>query len=255
MSVVSSFAPPPDVDKHLLQNESIKIIHKSANFHPNIWGDHFITNAPSDHMVTNRISSYDACLEQVEELKEEVRRMLAADANDSSKKLRLIDSLQRLGVAYHFEGEIEDALKHIHDAPNGFDHEMDLYTMALQFLLLRQRYNVPCGSFKKELIKDVPSVLCLYEASYTRIHGEDILEQFYNYISVYQQVETRNETLLKLAKLDFNSLQSIHKQEDRLMDCYFWIVGVYFDAHYSLARMNLTKIIVTPQFRLNQKCE
>ncbi|KAJ4945397.1 hypothetical protein NE237_022051 [Protea cynaroides] len=275
MSLISSFAPSPDVNKHLLQNENTKIIRK---------------------------------------------RMLAVDANDSSKKLRLIDSLQRLGVAYHFEGEIEEALKQIHDAPNGFD-EIDLYTMALQFLLLRQHgYNVPCdafnrfkdrkGSFKEELIKDVPGMLCLYEASYMRIHGEDILDEALvftttqlksivndlkpplatqvmhalkqplhkgmprlearHYISVYQQVETRNETLLKLALLDFNSLQSIHKQElsqlsrqvslskwwkeldfitklpyarDRLVECYFWIVGVYFEAHYSFGRMNLTKII------------
>ncbi|KAJ4945400.1 hypothetical protein NE237_014245 [Protea cynaroides] len=287
-----------DVNRHLLQNESTKIIRKSANYQPNIWGDHFITNAPSGHMTP------DACLEQVEELKEEVRRMLAVDANDSSKKLKLIDSLQRLGVAYHFEGEIEEALKQIHDAPNGFD-EIDLYTMALQFRLLRQHgYNVQCdafnrfkdkkGSFKEELIKDVPGMLCLYEASYMRIHGEDILDEALvftttqlksmvndlkpplatqvmhalkqplhkgmprlearHYISVYQQ----------LALLDFNSLQSIHKQElsqlsrwwkeldfvtklpyarDRLVECYFWIVGVYFEAHYSFARMNLTKII------------
>ncbi|KAJ4967745.1 hypothetical protein NE237_014446 [Protea cynaroides] len=313
MSALSSFAHSSGVNK-LLQNERTKIIRKSANFHPNIWGEHFIRNSPSDHMAP------DASLEQIEELKEEVRRMLLVDANDSSKKLSLIDSLQRLGVAYHFEGEIEETLKQIHDAPNGFD-EIDLYTMALQFRLLRQQgYNVPCdifnrfkdkkGSFKEELIKDVPSMLCLYEASYMRIHGEDILDEIQvftttqlksivselkpplatqvmhalkqplhrgmprlearHYITIYQQVKTRNETLLKLAKSDFNSLQSIHKQElsqlsrqvslskwwkeldfvtrlpyarDRLVECYFWIVGVYFEAHYSLARMNLTKII------------
>ncbi|KAJ4969306.1 hypothetical protein NE237_016007 [Protea cynaroides] len=153
--------------------------------------------------------------------------MLVVDANDSSKKLRLIDSLQRLGVANHFEGEIEEALKQIHDAPNGFD-EIDHYTMALQFHLLRQQgYNVPCGSFKEELIKDVLGMICLYEASYMRIHGEDILDEILvfttsqlksivnelkpalatqgmprlearHYIYVYQQVKTRNETLLKL---------------------------------------------------------
>ncbi|KAJ4967790.1 hypothetical protein NE237_014491 [Protea cynaroides] len=205
----------------------------------------------------------DAYLEQVEELKEDVRRMLTANANESSKKLRLTDLLQQLGVAYHFEREIEEALKQIHDSPNGFD-EIDLNTMALQFHLLRQQgYNVPCdafnrlkdskGSFRWELIKDVSGMLCLYEASYMKVHGEDILDESHvftttqlkslvnelkpplatqvmhalkqplhkgmprlkarQYISVYQQIEMRNETLLKLAKLDFNLLQSIHQRE------------------------------------------
>ncbi|KAJ4945394.1 hypothetical protein NE237_022048 [Protea cynaroides] len=308
LSVKSSYPPSPDLNEHLLQNASTKIIRKSAHYHPSIWGDHFITNAPSDMMS-------DAYLKQIEELKEKVTRLLTVDANESSKKLILIDSLQRLGVAYLFEGDIDEALKQIKDAPNCFD-DIDLFTMALQFRLLRQQgYNIPCdvfnrfkdskGSFKKELIKDVPGMLCLYEASYLRVHGEDILDEALvfttaqlksilnelkpplatqvmhaleqplhkgmprlearHYISVYQQVETRNETLLKLAELDFNSLQLIHRQElsqlsrwwkeldfvtklpyarDRLVECYFWIVGVYFEAHYSLARMNLTKIIV-----------
>ena len=30
---------------------------------------------------------------------------------------------------------------------------------------------------------------------------------------------------------------------DRLVECYFWIVGVYFEPQYALARRILTKVI------------
>ncbi|XP_043701580.1 (-)-germacrene D synthase-like [Telopea speciosissima] len=313
MSNLPSFAPT--AHQHLLQNAKPKIIRRSANFHPSIWGERFLKYAPDD-MVYD-----DACPEHVEELKEEVRTMLRVDANyDPSNKLNFIDSLQRLGVACHIEGGIEEVLDQMKDAPpdHGFDGN-DLYTISLWFRLLRQQgYNVSCnafnrfkdskGSFKDDLIKDVPGLLCLYEATHLRVHGEDILDEALafttthlksivthdhhdvkpplakqvmhalkqplhkgmprletrHYIFVYEEMETKNETLLKLAKLDFNSLQSIQKQElsqlsrwwkelefatnllyarDRLMECYFWIVGVYFEPHYSLARMMLTKVL------------
>lgn len=30
---------------------------------------------------------------------------------------------------------------------------------------------------------------------------------------------------------------------DRMVECYFWILGVYFEPNYSLARRMLTKVI------------
>ncbi|XP_042518576.1 (-)-germacrene D synthase-like [Macadamia integrifolia] len=313
--VKSSFAPNPS-NQYFSGNEDTGIIRNTANFHPSIWGDHFISNPPSDMM--NRAYS----LEQVEDLKKEVRRMLVVDANEFlNKKLSLIDLLQRLGVAYHFEGEMEKALEQIYNASDyGFDDDdnYNLYTVALQFRLLRQQgYNVPCdvfnrfkssdGKFKEDLINDVRGLLCLYEATHLRVHGEDILDEALDftttrlkyvfvtddlkphhplatqvmhalrqplhkvfparvearrYISVYQEDNTKNEYVLKLAKLDFNLLQSIYLQElsqlsiwwkelgiaqklpyarDRMVECYFLMLGLYFEPHYALARKIVTK--------------
>ena len=53
--------------------------------------------------------------QQLEDLKEEVRRELKAAAGDPSKQLEFIDAVQRLGVAYHFEKEIEEALQNTYD--------------------------------------------------------------------------------------------------------------------------------------------
>ena len=71
-----------------------------------------------------------------------------AAAVKPSQLLKFIDAIQRLGLTYHFEGEIEEAIQQIycsfHDS-NDMDGD-DLYNIALQFRLLRQQgYNISCG--------------------------------------------------------------------------------------------------------------
>ena len=53
--------------------------------------------------------------QRVEDLKEEVKRELMVAAGKPSQHLNFIDAVQRLGMAYHFEEEIEEALGHIYD--------------------------------------------------------------------------------------------------------------------------------------------
>lgn len=81
------------------------------------------------------------------ELKEEVRMMLNK-VEDPLCKLELIDTLQRLGIYYHFEVEIKRILESIND--NYYSsrrNEEDLYATALKFRLLRQYgYHVPQGN-------------------------------------------------------------------------------------------------------------
>ena len=87
---------------------------------------------------------------QVEELKEEVKTMLLMDSNNKPRqKLELIDSIQRLGVSYHFQSEIDQVLENINNNyPLGVVDEEDdcLYVVALWFRLLRQHgYRISCG--------------------------------------------------------------------------------------------------------------
>jgi hypothetical protein len=90
--------------------------------------------------------------EQVEELKEKVRKMLMAPGEKSSQKLNFIDAIQRLGVSYHFEKEIQEILQQLHKTLHDCDHDHenddDLYTVALRFRLLRHYgYYILCGNF------------------------------------------------------------------------------------------------------------
>ncbi|KDO46373.1 hypothetical protein CISIN_1g024780mg [Citrus sinensis] len=151
-------------------------------FHPSLWGDHFLTLA-SD-CETNDTTHQ----EEYEALKQEVRSMITATADTPAQKLQLVDAVQRLGVAYHFEQEIEDALEKIYHDDFDNNDDVDLYSVSLRFRLLRQQgFKVPCdvfekfkddeGKFKASLVKDVQGILSLYEAGHLAIRGEDILDE------------------------------------------------------------------------------
>ncbi|KAJ4724652.1 Terpene synthase [Melia azedarach] len=83
------------------------------------------------------------------------------------------------------------------------------------------------------------------------------------YISSYEHQESRNDTLLKFAKVDFNRVQLLHKQElscltswwkklnfasiypymrDRLVEIYLWSIAQHYEPHYSHSRLIFTKI-------------
>ncbi|KAL6283826.1 hypothetical protein ACE6H2_014755 [Prunus campanulata] len=297
------------------QSQSSKpdqIVRHTANFHPSMWGDQ-IMNYDSEDIIT-----YSHKQQEVEDLKQVVRReVFTTGAGDFSYQMKLIDAIQRLGVAYHFEKEIEEALEQIYAANHFHDDDGhgDLYNVSLGFRLLRQHgHNVSCrifnkfkdsksGGFKESLIADVPGMLSLYEATHLRVHGEDILEEALvfttkhlesatthvsyqlaeqiaqalerplrkslerlcarRFMSIYQDEASHNEALLKLAKSDFNLVQSLHKQElseisrwwkevdfkrklpfarDRIVELYFWVVGVYFEPQYLVGRNIVTKV-------------
>lgn len=84
------------------------------------------------------------------------------------------------------------------------------------------------------------------------------------YISIYEFDESHDVVLLKFAKLDFNMLQKEHQWEigcltrwwkeldfakklpfarDRLVECYLWALGVYFEKQYYLPRKFLTEVL------------
>nr|GMD77176.1 (-)-germacrene D synthase-like [Ipomoea batatas] len=289
-----------------------EVTRRSANYHPSVWGDHFLAYA--SHEKKAEAQEW----QEHQQLKEKVKNMIVKAPCISSQKLELINKIQRLGVSYQFEKEIEATLQLIFKNYYEFNVEKDeneLYVVSLHFRLLRQHgYHVPCsvfekfteydGKFKESLTNNVEAILSLYEASHLRVKGEKILDEALifttsrlksmlpnltdplrsqvnealkkpiykrltriearRYISIYEANETHDIVLLKFAKLDFNMLQKEHQQElgnltrwwktlnvpknlpfarDRLVECYFWMLGVYFEPQYSLARMFLLKVI------------
>ncbi|GAB2293691.1 hypothetical protein Dimus_027904 [Dionaea muscipula] len=293
-----------------VKSETARLI---ANFHPSVWANHFLNYTPADEASQAQI------VRQIDELKECVKtELIAMSSRPQVEQLSFIDAIQRLGVGYHFEKEIEDTLRQIYETydrePCNHEDE-DLHHISVRFHLLRRngfhvssnvfgKFKDDEGSFKGITIAsdDVQGILSLYEASHLRIHGEDILDEavaftcshlksmaaalsdpmvtqvrhaltqpFHkgmlrvesrHWISMYEQNASHNKDLLKLAKLDFNLLQTMHNMEikelsrwwrdlnivsqlpirDRVPEAYFWSFGPYYEPEYSLARMIFCKV-------------
>ncbi|GAV79948.1 Terpene_synth domain-containing protein/Terpene_synth_C domain-containing protein [Cephalotus follicularis] len=167
------FATPPKCKP--LQVEP----RRTANYHPSIWDPKLIESL-------NNSYAHEFHATKLEELKLEAKRLLVC-TKDPCVLLKLIDSMQRLGVAYHFQLEIKEALDHVK-----LDVTGDLYTTALQFRLLREHgYSVSTdifekfkdgdGRFMESIGKDVAGLLSLYEASQLGRQGEIVLEQAKNF--------------------------------------------------------------------------
>lgn len=64
---------------------------------------------------------------------------MLGETEGSLEQLEMIDSLQRLGISYHYKHEIHNILKKIHDQHGEFGREsQELHATALEFFLLRQ---------------------------------------------------------------------------------------------------------------------
>ncbi|KAK2987973.1 hypothetical protein RJ640_011236 [Escallonia rubra] len=107
--------------------------------------------------------------------------------------MMLIDTLQRLGIAYHFEEDIAALLEQFSDENLG---DEDLFTTALCFRLLRhnghqistdvfRKFMDKNMEFKESLSEDTVGLLSLYEASYLGANGEDVLSQAVEFSEIH----------------------------------------------------------------------
>nr|B6SCF4.1 RecName: Full=Myrcene synthase, chloroplastic; AltName: Full=Monoterpene synthase MTS2; Short=HlMTS2; Flags: Precursor [Humulus lupulus]ACI32638.1 MTS2 [Humulus lupulus] len=154
---------------------------RSANYEPSIWSFDYIQSLTSQY----KGKSYSS---RLNELKKEVK-MMEDGTKECLAQLDLIDTLQRLGISYHFEDEINTILKRKYiNIQNNINHNYNLYSTALQFRLLRQHgylvtqevfnaFKDETGKFKTYLSDDIMGVLSLYEASFYAMKHENVLEE------------------------------------------------------------------------------
>ncbi|ERN14976.1 hypothetical protein AMTR_s00032p00219920 [Amborella trichopoda] len=126
-------------------------------------------------------------------LKQQLNALLVERINEPVALLELIDSIQRLGVGYHFEEEIKVTLDNIYASGN-IQHSWsdDLYRVSLAFRLLRQhgyhmssdvfgRFKDEKGNFKLSLIGDVKGMLNLYEAAHLCLPREYVMDEAWGF--------------------------------------------------------------------------
>ncbi|XP_021904100.1 LOW QUALITY PROTEIN: terpene synthase 10-like [Carica papaya] len=170
---------------------------RSANYQPCIWNYDYIQSLTNDY----KGDSYNA---RVHKLILEVSMMLKEMA-DVGEKLDLIDSIQRLGISYHFDNEISSTMKYVSDNyyNNGTLIRKDLYGAALEFRLLRQygcyvsqevfKNFMEEWSFKSCQSEDTWGMLSLYEASYLSVPDEAILYEVQNFTTEHLRKYMKKE--------------------------------------------------------------
>nr|XP_027082441.1 probable 5-epi-aristolochene synthase 4 [Coffea arabica] len=104
----------------------------------------FIRNAEIAKLMESILFSsgkagYEMYTKEIEVLKVEVMSMLLATGTTMMQKLDFIDKIERLGISYHFEDEIQNQLEQLFNLSTNLGRhlEYDLSTAALQFRLFR----------------------------------------------------------------------------------------------------------------------
>ncbi|KAJ0090807.1 hypothetical protein Patl1_13870 [Pistacia atlantica] len=180
---------------------------RSADYHPSIWGHHFLSYA-IDSMESDDDNA------KLLKLKEEIKSMLMDDANKSLQKLDLVNVIQRLGVSYHFESEVNEILEDVYKAHNesdSGDDTDDLYSISLKFRLLRQHgYKISCGQVKHALTRPLQEFTkaggkILHEWNISAIDQlPDYMKLCYKaLLDIYSEIEPEMADQRKLYRLDF----------------------------------------------------
>ncbi|KAJ9139584.1 hypothetical protein P3X46_030308 [Hevea brasiliensis] len=208
-------------------------VRRSANYPPSKWSHDFVASLKNEY-------AGEPYTTRVNKLKEEVKTMLESATNPLDQ-LEIIDALQRLGVAYHFEDQIETKLKSIYnDTFNKQRLKQDPHSFAtaLEFRLLRKHgYNVPQGeAILEEAQKFSSKNLKAYlkKENNSSTSGDDAKNDHLNmarhalelpfhwrmqrlearwFIDVYENSPDMKPILLEHAKLDFNMVQAVHQQD------------------------------------------
>ncbi|KAL5714215.1 hypothetical protein ACHQM5_016206 [Ranunculus cassubicifolius] len=163
------------------QNLEAVTERRSANYMPNIWEHEFVTSLKSEYTGEVHVRRADSLRAKVKHLLDHMLELEGPLA-----LLELIDDIQRLGLGYMFEVDIQRNLSSCEE--NSVLMDQSLHTMSLYFRLSRQHgFNVTedvfkvfkedDGSFIDDISKDIRGVLSLYEASYFGIEGEDTLDE------------------------------------------------------------------------------
>ncbi|TVU30135.1 hypothetical protein EJB05_21742, partial [Eragrostis curvula] len=205
---------------------------------------------------------------------EEVRSSIRSSSSTFSlhQRLHLVDTLQRRCLDYLFEEEINVVLAEVNNA--AYVSDCDLHTVALWvspdvFLRFKDEEGRFLGHRPMDLLN-------LYNAASPRTHGERILDEAALFarkclettlphmkgslareikctleiplprrVSIYESKYqiSRCEEEAVVDEADLNIESKLPFARDRIVECYFWMLGVYFEPCYSRGRIILTMVI------------
>ncbi|CAL5211665.1 unnamed protein product [Lathyrus oleraceus] len=155
-------------------------LRRSANYRPNIWKDNFLQS------LTSKYDKEEYAM-QLNKWVIEVKCIFVQEL-EVTPKIELVDWIQKLGLAGHFEKEIDEFLQNIFVSAqnfNKFSVQDNMHVSTLCFRLLRQHgyhvfpadilsnlFDVTDNSFSSDA-KDITELL---EATHLSLDGEKVLD-------------------------------------------------------------------------------
>ncbi|KAG6737266.1 hypothetical protein POTOM_058780 [Populus tomentosa] len=218
-----------------------------ANFPPSLWCCSFASfSFPQTVNYFSSIYEFEWYTRQVEVLKENVKDTLMASKKDTVEHIEFINlSMTLISTLCHYYLEYSDS--------------MDSKCLAvLDEALVFTKANLESSAMQSSprLADHIRNALIRpFHKGVPRIEAR-------KYISFYEEDESRIDTVLKFAKIDFNRVQLLHRQElsilsrwwndlnfaeefpyarDRIVEIYFWANGIHFEPQYAFSRMMVTK--------------
>ncbi|XP_010514205.1 PREDICTED: beta-myrcene/(E)-beta-ocimene synthase 2, chloroplastic [Camelina sativa] len=232
----------------------VDLRRRSGNYQPSSWDHSYLLSIENKYA-----NEKERKTRQV--LKQIVKKMLdAVETKSRLEQLELVDDLQKLGVSYYFELEINNILTNFHHE-NGkntwkCDKEEDLHATALEFRLLRQHgfdvsediFDVISDKIKSNTFKsdDIKSIITLYEASYlstkldTKLHK--IIRPFATE-KIRKFVDDESETLnVEVREMAIHALEMPYHWRMRRLEMR-WFIDAYQKKHdMNLSLLEFAKI-------------
>ncbi|CAI8596204.1 unnamed protein product [Vicia faba] len=155
-------------------------LQRSANYRPNIWRDDFLQSLSSKYDKEEYAMQLNKCVIEV--------KCIFVQELDVMQKSELVDWIQKLGLANHFEKEIDDFLQTIFLSAqnfNKFSVQQNFHVSTLCFRLLRQHgYNIFPADMLSNLLdgrdnsfaRDAEDIIELLEATHLSLDGEKVLD-------------------------------------------------------------------------------
>ncbi|KAJ4850700.1 hypothetical protein Tsubulata_035874 [Turnera subulata] len=236
----------------------------TCSYQPTTWSFNFLQSLKND----NADEMYK---DRAQKLEKEVRGALNNGDTGLLNILEMIDDIQRLGLRYRFEDDIKRNLDKgyllacVQEDTKGIQSLYEASFLCLEgedildkaFMTSSQNNLVANKNSysRKNTISDQALQLPLHR----KIHILEARE----HIEAYSRRDDANPLILELAKLNFNMVQSVLKRDlqemsswwndlglanklsfarDRLMECFFWTVGMAFEPQFSSCRKGLTKV-------------
>nr|GMC72873.1 isoprene synthase, chloroplastic-like [Ipomoea batatas] len=239
-----------------------KITRRSANYQPSSWN--------YDDLVNITINDLELGIEEEvrKKLEGEVRYVLDEGKLEVVALLELIDDIRRLGLGYKFKESSSRALAKLRMSQGQEATNMNLHSCSLYFRLLREHgfdISPEVTTMHLKSIKDRIDPRNAEEVNHALelpFHRRVERVEARRSIQSYSKSGELNQALLTLAKIDFNTVQAVYQTDlqhltkwwkdtaladklsfarNRLMESFFWAIGMCYNPQHSKCREAVTK--------------